>query len=190
MVAWVDAFSCEPVSSAFEMVDALSRLNLEENQLPWLPGALAPAQSPILFSPITHRVRLGTRRLDARLRIPAGPFGSYCPVTYLDEGRLVPGVAVAAAAYLGHLFIMASREACQRFLANPAKYLAKPIVVPSKVGARFCCPSWAGRKSGGRERACGASTGKDRLVAVVGRFASWAKEWLSWSVSQKPSPPT
>ena len=81
---------------------------------------------------------LTKRRLSKKFKWRKSKCAFYCPVS-LKDGRIVPGRANYAAAFLDKVYMMADENALREFIKNPRPYLRLPQPrAPCKISVLGC----------------------------------------------------
>jgi adenylate/nucleoside-diphosphate kinase len=60
-----------------------------------------------------------------------GHWGRYCPVSFIEEYKLIFSDLNYPVSYRGRIYFLSSEENSSKFLRNPDSYLAKPPSLPS-----------------------------------------------------------
>ncbi|KAJ3282849.1 adenylate kinase [Borealophlyctis nickersoniae] len=135
----IDLDASQHVDTLFEnAMERIASLGYSIHCKAVLPQVLNPpeggfrglAEQDIIKFLSTAQLEEGEPRRDLSL------WGRYCPVTFIEEGKLVQAPTMnLPAAYRGMIYFLSSENYLAKFLANPDKYLCRP---PHLSNLRIC----------------------------------------------------
>lgn len=95
--------------------------------------------------PFSNRAVAGpTDELNQLLNRRWTSWGTFCPASLKEEGKVVEGQKQFAVEFAGKIFLLADEEKSGKFLRDPKKYVDTPPSLPSGTCVYLFGPSYAG----------------------------------------------